>query len=184
MPEKKVDLRIQRTKENIRRVFEEMICEMDYEDMSIKELTDRAKINRKTFYLHYDSLDDLLREIQNDMAQDFVKSVEGMVPCKDMDKITREFFLAHERLGKLGERITCAGSYHYVSRRITSDIMKQTWTDDPANPFRQDIIMTYLSQSTLAIYKQWVADGKQIPLEDMIKLAIQLVCHGVDGLKF
>lgn len=49
MAEKKVDLRIQRTKENIRRVFEEMICEMDYEDMSIKELTERARINRKTF---------------------------------------------------------------------------------------------------------------------------------------
>ena len=44
MPEKKVDLRVQRTKENIRRVFEEMICEMDYEEMSIKELTQRAKV--------------------------------------------------------------------------------------------------------------------------------------------
>ena len=104
MPEKKVDLRIQRTKENIRRVFEEMICEMDYEEMSIKELTERAKINRKTFYLHYDSLDDLLREIQNDLAQDFIKRTEGMVPPRDMDKITREFFLSQESLGRLGER--------------------------------------------------------------------------------
>ena len=52
MPEKKVDLRVQRTKENLRRVFEEMICEMDYEEMSIKELTQRAQINRKNFYLH------------------------------------------------------------------------------------------------------------------------------------
>ena len=183
MAEKKVDLRIQRTKENIRRVFEEMICEMDYEDMSIKELTERARINRKTFYLHYDSLDDLLREIQNELAQDFIKRTEGMVRPRDMDKITREFFLSQERLGKLGERITCAGSYHYVSRRITSDIMKQTWTDAPADPFRQNIIITYLSQSTLAIYKQWVADGKRLPLDDVIELAIQLVCHGVEGIK-
>ncbi|NBK80446.1 TetR/AcrR family transcriptional regulator [bacterium D16-76] len=184
MPEKKVDLRIQRTKENIRRVFEEMICEMDYEEMSIKELTERAKINRKTFYLHYDSLDDLLREIQNDLAQDFIKRTEGMVRPRDMDKITREFFLSQERLGRLGERITCAGSYHYVSRRITSDIMSQTWERDQNDPFTQDIIMTYLSQSTLAIYKQWVADGKRIPLEDIIDLTIRLVCHGVEGMQF
>ena len=86
MPEKKVDLRIQRTKENIRRVFEEMICEMDYEEMSIKELTERAKINRKTFYLHYDSLDDLLREIQNDLAQDFIKRTEGMVRPREIGR--------------------------------------------------------------------------------------------------
>lgn len=183
MPEKKVDLRVQRTKENLRRVFEEMICEMDYEEMSIKELTQRAQINRKTFYLHYDSLDDLLREIQNDLAQDFIRRTEGMAPPRDMDKITREFFLSQESLGKLGERITCAGSYQYVSRRITSDIMSQTWTKGSGDPFRQDIIMTFISQSTLAIYKQWVADGKRIPLEEIIDLAIRLVCHGVEGIK-
>jgi len=48
---KKEDLRVQRTKEFIRKTFEEMICEMDYEQISVKELTQRAKINRKTFYL-------------------------------------------------------------------------------------------------------------------------------------
>ena len=61
--------------------------------------------------------------------------------------------------------------------------MKQTWTESPSDPFRQDIIMAFISQSTLAIYKQWVADGKKIPLEEIIELAIQLVCHGVDGIK-
>ena len=106
-----------------------------------------------------------------------------MAPPRDMDKITREFFLSQESLGKLGERITCAGSYQYVSRRITSDIMSQTWTKGPGDPFRQDIIMTFISQSTLAIYKQWVDDGKRIPLEHIIELAIRLVCHGVEGIK-
>ena len=59
--DKKEDLRIQKTKEAIRKAFKEMICEMDYEQISIKELTQRARINRKTFYLHYNTLDDLLR---------------------------------------------------------------------------------------------------------------------------
>ena len=38
----KEDLRVIRTKEAIRKTFEEMICEMDYEQISIKELTERA----------------------------------------------------------------------------------------------------------------------------------------------
>ena len=45
----KEDLRVIRTREAIRKTFEEMICEMDYEQISIKELTERARINRKTF---------------------------------------------------------------------------------------------------------------------------------------
>ena len=182
----KEDLRIQRTIEGIRKTFEEMICEMDYEQITIKELTARANINRKTFYLHYDSLDDLLRELQNEMARDFIQRTEGMAPPGDMDKITREFFLVHEELGRLGERITCAGSYHYISRRITSDILEQTWKPGDAgagvDPYVQDIVMNFVSQGTLTIYKQWVADGKPIPLEDIIQLAIQLICHGLDGL--
>ena len=83
----KEDLRIRRTKESIRKAFNEMICEMDYEQISIKELTGRANINRKTFYLHYDSLDDLLRELQNELAQAFIKRTEGLERPRDLDKI-------------------------------------------------------------------------------------------------
>lgn len=159
-----------------------MICEMDYEQISIKELTKRANINRKTFYLHYNTLDDMLREVQNELAQAFIDRTKGLERPRDLDKITREFFLSHEELGRLGERITCSGSYHYISRRITNDIMEQVWKEDKSNPYIQNIYMTYVSQSTLAIYKQWGADGKKIPLEDIIQLTIKLVCNGANGM--
>ena len=155
--DKKADLRIQRTKDSIRKTFEEMICEMDYEQISIKEL-----------------------------AQNFIKRTQGLERPRDMDKITREFFLCSEELGKIGERITCSGNYKYISRKITNDIMNQTWKNGAAssaeNPYIQNIIMTYAAQSTLEIYKQWVADGKKIPLEDIIKIAAQLICNGINGL--
>lgn len=182
---RKEDLRARRTKEFIRKAFEEMICEMNYEQISIKELTERANINRKTFYLHYNTLDDLLREVQNELAQAFIERTKGLEHPRDLDKITREFFLSHEELGKLGERITCSGSYHYISRRITNDIMGQVWKknkNDSSSPYIQNIYMAYVSQSTLAIYKQWVADGKKIPLEDVIQIATKLICNGANSL--
>lgn len=181
---KKEDLRAKRTRAFIRKTFEEMICEMDFEKITVKELTERAMINRKTFYLHYDSLEDLLLEMQNEMAQNFIKRMQGLERPRDIDKITREFFLVHEELGKLGERITCSGSYHYISRRITSEIMEHTWKNDgnSADPYLQNIVMTFVSQSTLAIYKQWVADKKKIPLDEMIEIAVKLICKGVEGM--
>ena len=64
--------------------------------------------------------------------------------------------------------------------------MNQTWKtgsqSSAENPYVQNIIMTYVAQSTLEIYKQWVADGKKIPLENIIKIATQLICNGVNGL--
>lgn len=44
-----------------------MLREMDYSQITIKELTHRAMINRKTFYLHYHSLDELLGKLQTDI---------------------------------------------------------------------------------------------------------------------
>ena len=182
----KEDLRVIRTKEVIRKTFEEMICEMNYEQITIKELTERARINRKTFYLHYNSLDDLLRELQNEMAKSFIQRTQGLERPRDMDKITREFFLVSEGAEKLHERLMCSGSYHYISRRITNEIMSETWGTDAKrrniDPYVQNIVMTFVSQATIEIYKQWVADGKKIPLEEIIALTSKLICTGVNGL--
>ena len=108
MPAKqgKEDLRIQKTREAIHKTFEEMICEMDYEQISIKELTERARINRKTFYLHYNTLDDLLKELQNKMAENFIKRTQGLERPRDMDKITREFFLYKIGRASCRERVS------------------------------------------------------------------------------
>ena len=182
----KEDLRVIRTKEAIRKTFEKMICEMDYEQISIKELTERARINRKTFYLHYNSLDDLLRELQNEMAKNFIERTRDLERPRDMDKITREFFLVSEGAGRLHERLLCSGSYHYISRRITNEIMSETWGADGkqknVDPYVQNIIMTFVSQSTIEIYKQWVTDGKKIPLEEIIALTTKLICSGLNSL--
>ena len=124
-PKKPNDLRVLRTKKNIRRAFLDMLCEMDYEQITIHELTERAMINRKTFYLHYPTLDSLLQEVQQEMTEKFIERTKGMERPRDMDKVTREFFLCSEELGKLGERLTCNGNP--LGQRITYDIMSQTW---------------------------------------------------------
>ena len=58
------DLRVVKTREAIRDAFQTMICEMDYDQITVKELARRARINRKTFYSHYTGLDDLLQQLQ------------------------------------------------------------------------------------------------------------------------
>ncbi len=47
-----VDLRVQKTTEAIKETYCEMVLEMDADRITVKELTDRARIHRKTFYLH------------------------------------------------------------------------------------------------------------------------------------
>ena len=69
MTEQKQDLRVVRTKEAIRSAFKALVCELPYEKVTVKAIADRANINRNTFYLHYETTDDVLREIQAEHSE-------------------------------------------------------------------------------------------------------------------
>ena len=87
-----------------------MICEMDYEKMTVKELCARARINKKTFYRYYETLDDLLAELQAYITHDYLKRIENYRIPEELDKINRELFLYSVEKGPVYERITCSGS--------------------------------------------------------------------------
>ncbi len=53
-----------RTKRRIREALATLLEETSIEKITVKALADQADIDRKTFYLHYGSIGDLLAEIQ------------------------------------------------------------------------------------------------------------------------
>ena len=57
----KMDLRIRRTRSAIREAFVALMQNKEYAAITVTDISERAGINRKTFYAHYDSVDDLLR---------------------------------------------------------------------------------------------------------------------------
>ena len=183
--EKKEDLRVIKTKEIIRNTFKNMILEMDYDYITIKELTERAKINRKTFYLHYDSLDDLLLEIQNSIANNFIEKQVSYTNLEDMKYLIGLFFESANK-DPLDERILCSGSYRNISDRINKKVMDyRKKTNRGAfsnNEAYENIIFAYYGANSAIIYRQWVADGKKLSLEEVKELAIKLVCHGLESI--
>jgi len=55
-----LDPRIRRTRAYLREALIDLVLEKGYQGITIKDLADRACINRSTFYLHYQDKDDLL----------------------------------------------------------------------------------------------------------------------------
>ena len=105
------DLRVQKTVEAIRSVFEQMICEMDYHEMTVKELCERAKINKKTFYRYYPAMDDLLLELQTEMSSEYIEMISHYRLPEEMDKVNEAFFRYSVSKGEVYEKITCASGY-------------------------------------------------------------------------
>lgn len=56
----KVDRRVRRTKELLRRALLALITEKGYERVTVQEIIDRADVGRSTFYAHFRDKEDLL----------------------------------------------------------------------------------------------------------------------------
>ncbi|MQS76572.1 TetR/AcrR family transcriptional regulator [Companilactobacillus halodurans] len=72
---KKVDRRVQKTNQALQLAFQKMTRTTSYRDITVKSLTQMAQINRKTFYLHYDSIDDFSNTFVNDIADKLLKLI-------------------------------------------------------------------------------------------------------------
>ena len=76
---KKEDLRVIKTKKIIKTSFIELAKNIEYQKISVKDLCDKALINRNTFYLHYQNKDDLVKELINDTIEKYKGIVMPLV---------------------------------------------------------------------------------------------------------
>lgn len=67
------DLRVIRSKKMITDAFIELIEEKGYENITIKDIAERAMVNRKTFYSHYESKAVLFGEIVKETLELLMK---------------------------------------------------------------------------------------------------------------
>lgn len=182
---KREDLRVRKTKKAIRAAFEDMICEMDYHEISIKELTARAMINRKTFYLHYQDLDDLLQELQDEIADNFLKQTISYSNMKDIKHLIKVYFETVTKQPLLHERLLCSGSYRSFSDKINQRVMEHRMQTNRGafglEELAENLVFAYFGANSAIIYRQWVADGKKLPIDELIDTATKLICNGMSA---
>ena len=179
------DLRVVKTIEGIKTAFEDLICEKDYERITVKEICDRARINKKTFYHYYETLDALLAELQVELSSGYLEMVKDYVLPDELDKVNRALFEYSIRQGLAYEKITCSVSYSAVRQDMIDKVMVATWGKSKQfqalDQQQQHLLTTYINTVSVGLYRQWVADGKRLPLEEVIALSNALLCQGTEG---
>lgn len=180
---KTTDLRVIKTEKIIRKTFEEMICEMDYKDITVQQLTRRAQINRKTFYLHYPTLDALLTRLQEEILQ---KMLDKPIPIKtteDLKYYIHKFFSMLAAMPKLHEKLLCNGTYGEVANQINHRAIAYYQEHYGglflSNQLEENLIWTFWTNTSLLLYRQWVTDGRKVPITKLEEIATHLVCDGL-----
>lgn len=182
----KEDLRVKKTMTGIKSAFEEMICEKEYGQITVKELCERAMVNKKTFYHYYPTLDDLLAEMQLELTAGYLQRIKDYRLPEDLEQVNREFFLYSAGQGLAYEKITCStGAYSKVRGDMIDSVISQTWEKSERfqalDSFRQALLMNFINTVSVGAYRQWVEDGKRVPLEEVIGMTNDLILRGTTG---
>lgn len=74
--EPKVDRRVRRTRRLLREALISLVLEKDLEDITIKEITERADVAYVTFFRHYDAVGELLMEVLEEQFRELRIRVE------------------------------------------------------------------------------------------------------------
>lgn len=151
----------------------ELLNQKDYNYISIKEICKKAGVNRSTFYLHYDNIDDLLCEsIQNvnknflsyfkECSSTFTQGINNMEK-KDLILIKPEYLLPY--LNYIKENIAIfqvsvkhpiqmrtIENYNLLNKEILFPIFKRFNIEEKRNNY----ISAYYLNGISAIINEWI----------------------------
>ena len=95
-----LDIRIEKTERAIKQAFMELRAEKPLEKIRVKELCDRACINKSTFYAHYQDIYALANAMEDEMVEAVAASLPNLT-ARDVSERTewlaREMFRAFVR---------------------------------------------------------------------------------------
>lgn len=179
------DLRVQKTMEAIQSTFKQLLCEKPYDKITVKELCERARINKKTFYRYYETLDFLLAELEGTYMDAYIRRTSGLRIPQDIEAITREFCLFSSEQDEVYERITCSPAFSHIQQTMTAGVMTARRLDrvalDGMPQGEAGLLLTFVTTTALELYRRWVADGKLVPAERFADIACDLVCRGAEA---
>ena len=90
-----MDLRIEKTDRAIESAFMELRARYPLEKIKIKDLCTLAKVNKSTFYAHYEDIYDLSNRLENKLIRNILTSVPNVeLTAAQTEKLTRDLFRA------------------------------------------------------------------------------------------
>ena len=108
--QRKLDKRIIRTRQQLMEAFFEVLEEKGYQQVSVRDITKRANVNRATFYDHYEDKADLFNAI---IDHTFQQKLDNKIPALAEFNLVnlRVLILAvFEYLGQLNSILSRAGT--------------------------------------------------------------------------
>ena len=180
----KEDLRTQLSKKMIKNGLLELLKYRKIYDINVRELCDKAGVNRSTFYRHYDNIVDVLDEIVEDIGLVIEKTntSSSSDPNHADDYIFNavRFFDEHHEYDPL--ILSDQMSLQMLADRFEYAILPSIESIRTENEKEKTYLVKYLLAGTYAIIRDWVFNGRKESAKEIADVIFKLSFNTVKGL--
>ncbi len=159
-----------------------LLEQKDYDQITVKEVCQKAGVNRSTFYLHYESMNDLLEETVG-MINDRFKASLSSVPADDPSKVilTSEKYL-RPYLGFIKENMRAYKIIHQKDHLFRSQktfdgfyqsIFSPALTHFGVSEEEKKYVFAFYTQGTVAIIGKWLEGNCRDDIDRIIDLIMR-----------
>ncbi len=185
----KTDRRIIKTKKAIRNALAELLSQKDIGEISIKDIADRAEINRKTFYSYYRGVYEVIDEIENEIVSAFKEALRDMDFKRDMHdpygifkKLTA---IINSDMDFYGHLMQINHNVSLVSKIIQTlklDFKRSLSHQIDIDEKTLDLTVDYSVAGMVTVYQSWFNSGKAQSFEEISKAVSVIAFSGINGL--
>ncbi|WP_256976048.1 TetR/AcrR family transcriptional regulator [Paenibacillus sp. MY03] len=188
------DRRVLRTKRVIRDALTALMEEKGFDGITVKDLTERADINRGTFYIHYRDKYDLLEQseaeiigvIESMAAEGFQNAVQGKWinnnGAIDPSPFVRKLFVYLQENAPFMRVILGAGGDPSFQKRLREVIRQRALPILTSSGGEvlvpADYLTAYVSSAHLGVIQNWLDNGMDLPPEQMADILSKLTLLG------
>ena len=184
MPDK--DRRIRKTKQVLRQSFASLLAEKPLEDITVKELTERADINRGTFYCHYKDIYDLKDQIERELFDEFVAVIDGYGVDnlrRELRSVMTDVFRFLQRNKEFGTIISAYKTDSLFFAWVRSEIFRRGLSEWQRiygfqDSIQWDYYLDFVVAGCVTMLQSWIQKGMREPPEEMGALSERFILYG------
>ena len=150
--------RTQMTRMLLRTALTELMGEKPFAQITIKDICERADLNRTTFYLHYTDQNDLLLDVENEVYRKTLKYLENVRPTDDAPGMIRTFLdYIKEQEDLFRILLLDAGAEDFRGRFI-QNTLGSLKVNIPVSCAQEEVpyVLCFLMQGSIHMITEWI----------------------------
>ena len=193
----RLDRRIVRSRNAILSAFEHLLMEKPLADITVSAIAREANVDRKTFYVHFGTVDGLLDAIAVDVVENIVDSVEKTLSSMKGDTSERALSAAATFFRTINEALC---NNLVLNRQLIENIPLDDFMARLRVPLEHEIAergllpeglkdemfdyyLAFLLSGIIGIYRTWALSDGSVPIERVSAVANDLTLNGLSSLE-